>query len=64
MKKLFSFILVIMLAVTAISFAGCAQQNNIKLEGGPSLEEDVYGNGSFAVQKGDYVYFPRSDVET
>ena len=57
MKKFLSLILVLMLAVTGAVFAGCGEINSIKLEGGPSLEEDVYGNGSFVVRKGDYVYF-------
>ncbi len=57
MKKFLSLILVLMLAITGVVFAGCGEVNSIKLEGGPSLEEDVYGNGSFVVRKGDYVYY-------
>ena len=57
MKKFLCLILVLMLAVTGVMFAGCGETNSVKLEGGPSLEEDVYGNGSFVVRKGDYVYY-------
>lgn len=59
MKKFISIALVFCLAMTAFLFVGCAKNpnTNIKLDGGPELNELVTGNGSFQVRKGDYVYF-------
>ena len=59
MKKFISIELVFCLAMTAFLFVGCAKNpnTNIKLDGGPELNELVTGNGSFQVRKGDYVYF-------
>ena len=65
MKKFLSIALVVCLALTAFLFVGCmAENNNIVLEGGPSEEETVTGNGSFSVRKGNYVYFASGFVKT
>lgn len=42
---IFSFLLMI------VTFAGCA------LQGGPSANDAVFGNGGLAVQKGEWLYF-------
>lgn len=57
MKKFLSIALVFCLALTAFLFVGCTPNTNIKLEGGPEINEIVTGNGTFEVRKGDYVYF-------
>lgn len=65
MKKFISIALVFCLALTAFLFVGCSNGNeNIKLEGGPEINELVTGNGSFQVRKGDYVYFASGYVAT
>ncbi len=48
-----AFLLAI-LASIAFLFAGCGLG---KLSGGPNKDDVVSGNGSLAVQKGDYLYF-------
>lgn len=64
MKKFISIALVFCLALTAFLFVGCSNNTNIKLEGGPEINELVTGNGSFKVRKGDYVYFASGYVAT
>lgn len=66
MKKFLCSLLVCVLAFSAFLFVGCtnSEKNPIKLEGGPSLEQNVLGNGSFAVRKGDYLYFASGYVNT
>ncbi len=58
MKKFTSSILVLCLIVVGFLFVGCGETDKeIILTGGPAYEENVYGNGGYAVSKGDYVYF-------
>lgn len=57
MKKFVSLFLALVLVLVPFVFVGCAQDNSIKLEGGPKAEDTVSGNGSFAVRKGEYIYF-------
>ena len=66
MKKIISIALVFCLAITAFLFVGCTNNGNtnIKLDGGPELNELVTGNGSFQVRKGDYVYFASGYVSS
>ena len=56
MKKFVSIFLAFVLVLVPLVFVGCTT-HNVKLEGGPNAEDTVSGNGSFAVRKGDYLYF-------
>lgn len=64
MKKFLATLLVLCFIVIPFIFAGCESQNTVVLEGGPSLEDEVVGNGSFVVKKGDYLYFANGYVKT
>ena len=59
MKKKFLFLLSFLL-IFSFALFGC---NSIKLQGGPSRDETVYGNGGSAVVKGDYLYFANAFVD-
>lgn len=58
MKKKLALIVICLLCVVTL-VTGCKP---IKLDSVP-LEDTVYGNGSYVVRKGDYVYFTRSYVD-
>lgn len=51
------------LIVVGVVFAGCGA-SDIVLEGGPAYEDQIYGNGGFAVTKGDYLYFTDAYVSS
>lgn len=53
MKKKLVILAAVCLTVI-MAFAGCG---GILLNGGPSADAPVYGNGSLAVRKGDWLYF-------
>ena len=59
MKKKF-LVLVSILFVFALSVFGCG---SFKLSGGPKATDTVYGNGSVAVVKGDYLYFTNAYLD-
>lgn len=58
MKKKLALIVICLLCVVTL-VTGCSP---IKLDPVP-LNETVYGNGSYVVRKGDYVYFTRSYID-
>ena len=53
-KKLLSILAICFIFISLFTFSGCGE---ITLSGGPSVNEAVTGNGSVAVQKGNYLYF-------
>ena len=59
MKKKF-LVLVSILFVFTLSVFGCG---SFKLSGGPKATDTVYGNGSVAVVKGDYLYFTNAYLD-
>ena len=63
MKKFLSAALVLCLIVVGVAFAGCGPKK-IVLQGGPAYEDQIYGNGGFAVTKGDYLYFTDAYVSS
>ena len=59
MKKKIS-ILCLILCLSLITFFGCGV---ISLPAGPKYDDAVYGNGGFAVVKGDYLYFANAYID-
>ncbi len=56
-KKLLTIISSFILCICVLAFVGCGFP---ALKGGPAATDAVYGNGGFAVRKGDYLYFANS----
>ena len=54
MKKLLTIISCFILCIFTLGFVGCGTP---ALKGGPDATETVYGNGGYAVRKGDYIYY-------
>ncbi len=59
MKKKLALIVICLLCLVTL-LTGC---NSIKLDSVPLLTDTVYGNGSYVVRKGEYVYFTKSYVD-
>ncbi|MBO4412469.1 MAG: hypothetical protein J5779_00435 [Clostridia bacterium] len=64
MKKFLACLLILCFAFVPFVFAGCETINLIKLEGGPTEQDEVVGNGGYVVQKGEYIYFASGYVKT
>lgn len=62
MKKILILFLSFCFIFVGVSLAGCGS-SNIVLSGGPEAHDPILGNGGFAVQKGDYIYFASGFIE-
>lgn len=56
-KKLLTIISCFILCICALALTACGFP---ALTGGPNASDTVYGNGGFAVRKGEYMYFANS----
>ncbi len=63
MKKVLSIVLAFCFIFVGFVFTGCGETPDISLSGTPAYEDYIYGNGSLAVTKGDYVYFASGYVK-